>query len=264
MLKRLKLYIRLYFVLRLKEIQKRMVNRFDFLLYIFCDVIIQLSSVVFFYALFTNITVLNGWSFNQVVLIYGMFQLSYGLFGFLFWPLYDFGGVLASGEFDSILMRPISSAFQMLCRGLGDIGGVLLGGALIVYTAINGVFIMTLLNIIMIFFFLICNITLFVCFYVLIASTSFWMDNASSSFFRVLNLCSDYARYPLNIFAKAIKTVLTWVLPLGFIGFYPASYLLNNEWSHYIFALPGIVGVFLLLTSLIWKRGIRRYRGSGN
>jgi len=73
-----------------------------------------------------------------------------------------------------------------------------------------------------------------------------------------------YTRYPLNIFAKAIKTVLTWVLPLGFIGFYPASYLLNNEWSHYIFALPGIVGVFLLLTSLIWKRGIRRYRGSGN
>jgi ABC-2 type transport system permease protein len=263
-MKRILLYIRLYFVLRSKEVQKRLGDKFDFVIYIFCDAVIQLSGVVFFYALFTNIPALNGWSFHQTILLYGMFQLSYGLTGFLFHALYDFGWVLASGEFDGILMRPLGSVFQLLCRGLGDIGGVLLGGVLVVYAAVNSVFPVTLTNILMIGFSLLCSITLFVCFYVLAASTSFWMDNASGSLLRVLNLCSDYARYPLNIFAKAIKTVLTWVLPFGFIGFYPASYLLGNEWRYYILALPGMVVIFLLLAVIVWKRGVLRYRGSGN
>lgn len=257
-------YLRYYFTLKGKNLQGRMVNRLDFFLYIFCDFIIQLTGVVFFYALFSNIPSFNGWKIEDVVLVYGLFQLCYGLFGFVFWPLYDFGYLLASGGFDSYLMRPMSALFQLLSKGMGDVGGILLGLGLVLYSAGKGAFVLSPLNILLFAIFLACGIALYTCIYTLIASASFWMEQSSDGLFRLLNMATDYAKFPFNIYSKGIRVFLTWFIPVGFIGFYPASYFLSNEWGAYMLYLPLVIGGFVLATALVWRRGLRRYRGTGS
>lgn len=257
-------YAKLYFSVRTKTLQQRMLNKYDFFLNIFCDLILQLATVVFFYALFTNIPSIQGWEYHEVLLIYGLFQLSYGVFGFLFWALYDFGNILVSGTFDGALMRPVSSLFLQLSKGMSDIGGLVLGGCLIGYSIWNGTLHLSALNLLMLAVFLVCGITLFACFYTLIASVNFWMENSSRPLLNMFSLCTQFARYPLTIYQRSIKILFTWVLPLGFIGFYPASFFLQKDWRWSAMLLPVVALGFVFLTRMVWRMGLRRYRGAGN
>ena len=257
-------YAKYYFTVKGKYLQGRMVNRMDFFLFIFCDFIIQLINVVFFLVLFTHIPSLKGWNRDEVMLVYGIFQLSYGLFGFFFWPLYDFGYLLVTGAFDSVLMRPISSLFQLLSKGMGDIGGVVLGTGLVVYAVGKRALIPTPLHLGMLLLFLIGGILLYICLYTLVAAASFWMEQSSGGLHNILSITINFAKYPLSIYSKALRNLLTWFIPLGFIGFYPASYFFSNEWSSTLWYMPLVVVGFMLLTAFIWRRGLRRYRGAGN
>lgn len=264
MFRKIRLYSNIYFSVKVKTLQQRMINKYDFFIYIFCDLILQTTNIVFFYALFQNIPALQGWDYHQVLLIYGLVQLAYGLFGFLFWPLYDFGYVLVSGAFDGVLMKPLNSLFQQLIKGLGDIGGLFLGAGLVIYSFIQNDISLTIPNLIVILGTLLFSLILLICFYTLIASISFWMENTTGILMDIFNLCGNFAKYPLNIYHKSIKNLFTWILPLGFIGFYPASYFLDNAWSRQMIYLPVISLVLVLITVWVWNRGIQHYKGAGN
>lgn len=260
----IKKYVRFYFAFKLHYIRARMANRYDFFLYIFCDFIIQLAGVVFFYALFNNIPSLSGWEAGEALLVFGVFQLSYGVFGLLFSGLYDFGDRLVSGAFDGTLMRPAGSLFQELCRGMGDIGGVALGSMLLIGSIVSGVFRPTFSNIAMLAVFIVCGALLYVCLYSVVASASFYMERSSLGILPLLSIASDFSKYPLDIYSRGVKAVLTWFLPLGFVGFYPASWFLQKEFGGYMLFLPVVVVVFLAITFFLWKQGIIRYRGAGS
>ena len=62
----------------------------------------------------------------------------------------------------------------------------------------------------------------------------------------------NYGRYPVDIYSKVIRFILTWVLPFAFVGVYPASYFLGKEeWYFYTFATP-IVGIVFFIVSVIY------------
>lgn len=258
------MYVKMYFVLRGAEFKKRLANPFDFFIYIFCDVAIQAIGIVFIATLFKNIPTVKGWDINNILLLYAFFQLSYGLFSCLFWPLYDFGYVLISGEFDKVLMRPLSSLFQLLCRDIGDIGGIVTGSSILGYLIIHGSLSLSIAHFLIMFVLLICNVILYVCIFTLIASTSFWLENTSNSLISILDISSAYARYPFPIFPKFIKIFLTWIIPLGFMGYYPVAYFINVEDHNIIFFLPLVLIGFVILTSKVWSLGLKKYRGVGN
>ena len=69
---------------------------------------------------------------TKILLIFGLYQFSYGLFGFLFWPLYDFSYILVSGNLDGILVKPINELLQLYGKGIGDVGGVFIGLVIII------------------------------------------------------------------------------------------------------------------------------------
>ena len=80
--------------------------------------------------------------------------------------------------------------------------------------------------------------------FVAIASIGFWSD-AKTSIMPMMYNIGNYGRYPVDIYNKVIRFVLTWVLPFAFVGVYPASYFLRKEeWYAYAFATPVIGVVF--------------------
>src|SRR5206468_3158022 len=69
----------------------------------------------FVVVLFTRIPDLRGWSFHEVLFIYGFSLVPLGLFNIVSLNLYEFGDVyVVEGKFDRVLLRPVHSLFQVL------------------------------------------------------------------------------------------------------------------------------------------------------
>ncbi|TRY18440.1 ABC transporter permease, partial [Geobacillus sp. LEMMJ02] len=100
--------------------------------------------------------------------------------------------------------------------------------------------------------------------FISLASISFWSDARSSIMPMMYNI-GNYGRYPVDIYNRIIRYILTWILPFAFVGVYPSAYFLRKtEWYMYSFLTPVMGIVCFTLSLLLWNAGVKRYRGAGN
>ena len=77
----------------------------------------------------------------------------------------------------------------------------------------------------------------------------------------------NYGRYPVNIYNKTIRFVLTWLLPFAFVGVIPAAYFLEKKADDLsqLAMLTPVVGIVVFAIGLLsWNLGVKRYRGAGS
>ena len=74
--------------------------------------------------------------------------------------------------------------------------------------------------------------------------------------------------YPLTIYPRALQFVFTFILPLGWITFYPASELLGRRPDYIpvnMALVTFLIGVFIFaLSCLVMSLGMRRYESAGS
>ena len=87
----------------------------DFFIALFTSFIATITSFGFLYILFNRVSSLQGWSFEELLFIYGFALICLGVFNVLSMNLYEFGErYIMEGRFDQILLRPLHSLFQVL------------------------------------------------------------------------------------------------------------------------------------------------------
>src|ERR1700685_258156 len=89
--------------------------RGDFIVSLLTSFAATIFQIAFVVVLFEKAPQLGGWRFEEVLFLYGFALIPYGLFNVISMNLYDFGNnYIIEGKFDRILLRPISSLFQVL------------------------------------------------------------------------------------------------------------------------------------------------------
>jgi ABC-2 type transport system permease protein len=76
-------------------------------------------------------------------------------------------------------------------------------------------------------------------------------------------------QYPLSIFGRDVLRGLTFGVPLAFVNWEPALYVLHRPDPlglpvFFRFASPLVALVLSLLAALAWRTGLRRYRSTGS
>jgi ABC-2 type transport system permease protein len=75
-------------------------------------------------------------------------------------------------------------------------------------------------------------------------------------------------QYPVDIFGKAFRLIVTGLIPVAFMNYYPALFLLDKM----NYASPGwvlsylspLVALLLVgILSIVWRLGLNRYSSSG-
>lgn len=96
------------------------------------------------------------------------------------------------------------------------------------------------------------------------AASCFWIENS----FYVLDLAfrfKDFAKYPVTIFSPVFRFIFTYVIPIGFIAFYPALVVLRAGEVPMLSWLSPFAGlVFFWLSYKLWMYGASRYDGTGS
>ena len=224
------------------------------------------------YALFHRFGPVKGWSFGEVALFYGLINITFSLADILTRGFDVFGtDFVRTGAFDRVLLRPRSATLQLIGYDirLSRIGRTLQGLAVVILaTGLAGID-WDPASVAIAVWAVAGGVALFAGILVLQATLSFWTIE-SLEVFNVLTYGGvQAAQYPLNIYAGWFRKVLTFVVPLACVAYYPVLAILKKpdplgapDWILPLTPLAGFV--FLTLSFLAWRAGMARYASTGS
>ena len=260
-------YFKLYFILLSQNIQSKMEYKLDFVLGNVTALLGQVIGIAFVWVIFQQIRDLNGWTLPQIMLIYGIAALPYGLFELFFNGLWRLNYYIRMGDFDWLMFRPV----EPLIFILGDetathgLGNVLMGMVIIVKASMDLSLKWNLVNIGFAFVIAICGTIIYVSINMVTATLSFWFVGSRSSVMFMVQRLRDFSRYPIDIYSMPIQILLTWIVPFAFTGFFPATFLLGRqEFSSFVFLTPFVSIVFFILAYAFWRLGLNKYESTGS
>lgn len=254
----------LYFTQYLKV---RVSHRGDFLIGLATSVAATVFQLGFVLVLFRNVPRLADWRFDEVLFLYGFSLIPFGIFNVLSQNIYEFGGeYIMEGKFDRVLIRPVSSLFQVLFEAfrIESFHEILVGLVLVFWMARRLGHHWGALDIVLLGAFAICGATIYLAVFLMLSCFSFWFEDRIGVHPPAWNLLA-FGRYPLSIYSGAIRFFLSWIIPFGFATFYPTVRLLHRVQFRGLAALaPIVAAAFLGLTLSVWSIGVRHYSSTGS
>jgi ABC-2 type transport system permease protein len=243
----------------------RLAYRGDFLVTAVGDVLLAAVGLVFLDALFAHVDALGAYSAAEVMFVWGFAECVVGLFFVIFGGLWSLNQrYLVGGELDRVLLRPVDPYVQVLLDNVSweDLPIALLGGAVMAYAA-AGLGPVPAWHWALLPALLLGGAAVLGGILTTVSSAGFHLHHRGTAVGLVFQL-SSFTRYPLELFGAPVRLFLTFVLPLGFAGFYPASFLMPRpEWHPWALAQPLVGAAALAVGYGAFRFGLTRYASSG-
>ncbi len=244
----------------------RLAYRADFLISILTTVIATVFGVATVWLIFARVPRLVGWSFYEILFLYGFSLVPMSLFNMLSINLYYFSETyIVEGKFDRVLLRPLNPLFQILFEQfrLESLSDTVLGVFLIVTCARRLGVALGPAEWLFLAAAAVCGCVIYLAIFLMLTCVSFWMEDRVGVIPPVYNMLT-FGRYPLDIYNPFIKFFLSWIVPFAFATFYPTASLLKQDvYRLYGYLLPAVTAGFSLLALAVWNRGVRNYSSTG-
>jgi ABC-2 type transport system permease protein len=229
----------------------------------FAATVFALSFVV---VLFKKVPQLGGWRFEEVLFLYGFSLIPYGIFNIISLNLYEFGSTyIIEGKFDRVLLRPISSLFQVLFETfrIESLQEVATGIFCMWWATHHLGLAWTPAKVAMLFFFGVCAGIIYISVFLILSTVSFWFEDRIGVHPPVWNVMA-FGRYPLSIYSGVVQFFLCWIIPFGLASFYPSVRMLGRTVApQYLSLVPVVAVVFLTIAISLWNFGTRHYSSTG-
>jgi len=246
--------------------------RVNFIIGLVSQVIFSLLSIAFVGAFMNGGLVLAGWHFADVLFLLGFSDITFGLSAILFFraflifdPVY-----LLDGELDHLLLQPIHPLLNLILRNASSTNLIIvLKGVVITGIAarLNG-FPFTAVNLALLAGAVLIGTTAYAGIFLLFMAIGFWFPRRSSISAPLLSL-NMLAQFPLTVYPEWLQVFLTFLLPLGFVSFYPVQAALGFAALVPAAGLSWLLLIAVPLLSLAlgisaFSIGLRKYESVGN
>jgi ABC-2 type transport system permease protein len=182
-----------------------------------------------------------------------------------------FGTMVRSGDFDRLLLRPRTAILQLLGHeiSLRRMGRLLQAALVLGFGFSQLPELATAGNFLLLAWTIVCGTCLFIGILLLQATICFWTVE-SIEMMNVLTFGAvSTAQYPLSIYQEWLQKFFFFVVPLGCVAFLPILGVLGKN-ADFGFSLvqiwlaPLAGPAFLLVSTQVWKFGVKRYCSTGN
>ncbi|WP_371934410.1 ABC transporter permease [Streptomyces glycanivorans] len=221
--------------------------------------------------MFTHVDVLGGYTLPEIALLYGASATAFGLADLVLGSMDRVGRRVRDGTLDTLLVRPVPvlaqvAADRFALRRLGRItqGLLVLGYALVVLDIE-----WTPLKVAMLPMMVLSGAAVFGAVFVVGAAFQFYAQDASEVQNAFTYGGTTLLQYPPSVFAKDLVRGVTFVVPLAFVSWLPALYVLGRDYPldlpRWVAFLPPLVAVGCwVVAGLAWRVGLRAYRSTGS
>jgi ABC-2 type transport system permease protein len=259
-------YLHLYHYFLIQRFKILMEYRVNFLIGASSTIFMQAAGLLAIWVVMSQIPSLQGWSFDEILLIYGLLTLAKSINHMFADNLWTIGRqYIRSGGFDRFLVRPIDPLFHLLAdRFCHDgIGNFLIGAVLVAKASLALGIPWTLGNLAYLLVAVFSGGAIFIALNLITATSAFWiMDSVPVT--QIIFNTNEFARFPLTIYSRGIRMLMTWLIPYGFASFYPASYLMGREIGWLAWAAPLVAAFLVLISYKVWLFGLKHYAGTGS
>ena len=266
-MKKIRYYLRIYFRVASQYLKERMQYRADF----FCDVIgmivTNLFGIATFWVVFHNITEVGGFGFDEMLFMYGFALMAMSPQQLLLDNAWVLSNRVVNGDFIKYCFRPINVLFYFMServdvKGISQFG---IGTAILVIAWNRLSIPVNMMNLIMFLVFWIGAVLICMALIILSSTFGFMGGGTNAAVFLASDL-KGYGSYPLTIFNKLLKFIFTFILPIGFVAYYPASYFLGIREGNTVltYLSPFIGAAFFWISCKIWEFFAERYAGTGS
>ena len=261
-------HLRLYAKLQLVQIRATVEYRADFWIGILGAMLQQGAGLVFVSALFSQIPEVAGWTVWNIAILYGLAMLPKGLTELFCDGPWTLRGKVNSGEFDRVLVRPVSPALQSATAivSIHGFGQVILGIIVLAMGMSRSDIAFQWWTLPYLALIVVSSAVMIGALNFVINMTGFWEPSAQSALPTMLALLIDFAKFPLDIYTMVIRGLVTVVMPYAFVSYFPALLLLNRDtpWRWLGLATPLVTVLVLMFTAWLWGKALNRYQGVGH
>lgn len=221
--------------------------------------------------MFSHVDALGGYTLPEVALLYGAAGTAFGLADLVLGSMDRLGRRVRDGTLDTLLVRPVPVLAQVAADrfALRRLGRITQGGLVLGYALVTLDIAWTPLKVVMIPLMLLSGAAIFAAVFVAGAAFQFFAQDASEVQNSFTYGGNTLLQYPPSIFAKDLVRGVTFVVPLAFVNWLPALYVLGRDYplglpDWVAFLPPVVAGLCWLLAGLAWRVGLRAYRSTGS
>jgi ABC-2 type transport system permease protein len=244
----------------------RLEYRADFFSAVLASFLGTLASFGFLLIVFSRGVAVRGWKFEEMVFLYGFSLIPLGIFNVFSWNVWMFAErYLIEGRFDRVLLRPVSSVFQVLFESfrLESLESVVTGVVAVVWATRRLGLTVTPLDMLLFTLWAVFGGVIYLAIFLGLNATSFWIEDRIGISPPVFNLV-QFGRYPLTIYDVWVRLALSFVIPFAFASFYPtARFLRRPEFLPEFWAVPLVAVIAMSIALALWKSGVARYHSTG-
>jgi ABC-2 type transport system permease protein len=253
------------------RIRSQLQYRFSFALNLLGTTLITFVDFAAILVIFGQVEALGDWSIGEVAFLYAISSVTFGLADLVIGHLDLLPRMIRQGELDALLVRPLGSLFQVVSSdfALRRLGKVFQGVAVLVYALAVVHVDWTAGRVAMLPVMVVTGVVIFCGVWVAFSSIAFWLVD-STEVANAFTYGGNYmAQYPVNIFGAWLRRFVIFVVPLAFVGYFPALYVLGKEDdlglpSALQFASPLAAAVSVAGGWIVWRAAVRRYRSTGS
>lgn len=256
--------LKIVYLYSINSLQQTLSNLSVFFVFLLAKILRYGMFLLFLFLLVNGVVKIGGYSPTQMLTFYLVFNLVDTTTQMLFREVYRFRGLVSSGEFDFVLSKPLHPLIRSLLGGPDfiDSGMLIILLAAIVYlltTAIHPSFVSVAL-----FSALIINtIILSAAFHIIVLGIGI-LTLSVDHLIMIYRDLTALVRIPVDLYINPLRTLLTFVIPIGIMFTFPAKAVLGIlSWK--LVLISFVVGLGAIWISLIfWGFAVKHYQSASS
>ena len=252
------------------RIRSQLQYRLSFVLNVIGTALISFLDFAAILILFGRVDALGGWSVAEVAFLYGLATVSFALTDLVVGHLDLLPQMIREGDFDLVLVRPLGSLFQVIASdfSLRRLGKAAQGAVVFVVALLYLDVAWSPDRVAMLVVAFAAAMVIYAGIWVAFSTIAFWLVDSMEVTNAFTYGGQTISQYPINIFGPWLRRLVIFVVPLAFVAYFPALYVLGKEDELGLpralqFSSPLVAAAAFLGGALLWRTAVRRYRSTG-
>ncbi|MET8979124.1 ABC transporter permease [Streptomyces sp. NPDC004539] len=221
--------------------------------------------------MFSQVDSLGGWTLPEVAFLYGLAAMSFGLADLVIGSVARLGTRVRDGSLDTLLVRPAPVLVQVAADrfALRRLSRITQGALIFVYALTALDIPWTAEKVLLVPVTVLSGGAIFSAVFVAGGAFQFVAQDASEVQAAFTYGGGTMLQYPPTVFAKELVRGVTFVFPLAFVNWVPASHVLGRPYPLGLpegaaWAPPLVAALCCALAGIGWRAGLRTYRSTGS
>lgn len=260
-------YLKLYSTYAKLSLMSKLVYKANVIIGIVAFLFTEATSLMTLYFIVSAVPSIDGYTIYHIGMLFGLVNMAVGIDHLLTDKLWNVAYFeVRLGKLDHMFLRPLPVLFQVIASEvqLEALGELIVAIALIILCGSRLTFSGGVSAVLLVILGIICAAVIISSFKIMVASLAFKFKRSGPLLQFIYNF-STFTKYPLNIYPKAIRVILTFIIPLGLCLFYPFENLFTPLDAPWLIALAmsGFTAVFSTVCIIVWSKFVKLYESTG-